>query len=60
VAAFGNTVHVAGQDEALLQQALQPLLSQLPGLRCERAAANLEDVFISLIASAKDNFGGEA
>lgn len=60
VAAFGNTVHVAGQDEALLQQALQPLLSQLSGLRCERAAANLEDVFISLIASAKDNFGGEA
>jgi len=59
VAAFGNTVHVAGQDEDLLQQALQPLL-RLPGLRCERAAANLEDVFISLIASAKDNFGGEA
>ena len=58
VAAFGNAVHVAGQDPALLEQALTPLRA-LPGLRCTRADASLEDVFISLIAKARDNFAAE-
>jgi len=55
VAAFGNAVHVAGQDPALVQAAIAPLRA-LPGLRCERSQANLEDVLISLIARAPDNF----
>ncbi len=55
VAAFGNAVHVAGQDAALVEAALLPL-RQRAGLQIEAAPANLEDVFISLIATAPDNF----
>jgi ABC-2 type transport system ATP-binding protein len=56
VAAFGNTIHVAGQDDAALSAAIAPYRSQ-GGLSWSRAEANLEDVFISLIARADDNFG---
>jgi ABC-2 type transport system ATP-binding protein len=55
VAAFGNAVHVAGTDEGLLDAALQPLRAQ-EGIQIAPSQANLEDVFISLIATAKDNF----
>jgi ABC-2 type transport system ATP-binding protein len=55
VAAFGNAVHVAGQDEALLQQAIDRI-RQGHELQIEPTSANLEDVFISLIATAQDNF----
>ena len=55
VAAFGNAVHVAGQDSALVEQALDRL-RHIGGLRIEQTEANLEDVFISLIAAAEDNF----
>jgi ABC-2 type transport system ATP-binding protein len=59
VAAFGNALHVAGQDPAQVEKAIEPYRSQA-GLRWERADANLEDVFISLIGQAKDNFAGPA
>ena len=59
VTAFGSRLHVAGQDAALLRQALAPL-AQRPGLRVAPAEANLEDVFISLIGQAQDNFAGAA
>ncbi|WP_343638007.1 ABC transporter ATP-binding protein [Roseateles sp.] len=55
VAAFGNSLHVAGQDEAWLEEAIAPFRER-PGLRWERAEANLEDVFISLISRSPDNF----
>jgi ABC-2 type transport system ATP-binding protein len=55
VAAFGNAVHVAGQDATTLEAALANLRDR-PGLRVTPAEANLEDVFISLIARAQDNF----
>ncbi len=55
VAAFGNAVHVAGLDGALVEQALAPLRAQT-ALHITAAPANLEDVFISLIARAQDNF----
>ena len=55
VAAFGNTLHVAAQDEALLDAAVAPLRGR-SDLAWTRAGANLEDVFISLIARAQDNF----
>jgi len=55
VAAFGNTVHVAGQDGALVRKALDALRDR-PGLVITPAQADLEDVFISLIARAQDNF----
>ncbi|HEY0858072.1 MAG TPA: ABC transporter ATP-binding protein [Albitalea sp.] len=55
VASFGNALHVAAQDEALLAQAIAPYRER-PGLRWSRSEANLEDVFISLIGRAQDNF----
>jgi ABC-2 type transport system ATP-binding protein len=59
VAAFGNSLHVAGRDAALVERAIAPYRSQ-PGLRWTRSEANLEDVFISLIATAQDNFAGDS
>ncbi len=55
VAAFGNAVHVAALDGELLEQALAPLRHN-SALRLRSTPANLEDVFISLIARAQDNF----
>ena len=54
--AFGSRLHVAGKDAALLQQAVAPLAGRA-GLRVAPAEASLEDVFISLIGEAQDNFG---
>ncbi len=59
VAAFGNSLHVAGQDDAQLEAAIAPYRER-EGLRWHRAEPNLEDVFISLIGQAQDNFGGHA
>ncbi len=56
VAAFGHTVHVAGQDQAALDAAIAPWRTQRPDWRWTRTQANLEDVFISLIARTPDNF----
>lgn len=55
VAAFGNAVHVAGLDERLVLQALEELRHE-KNIRIETSRANLEDVFISMIAMAPDNF----
>jgi ABC-2 type transport system ATP-binding protein len=55
VTAFGNTLHVTGQDEAALEQALRPFFSE-EGLAWRRAQAGLEDIFIHLMADAQDNF----
>jgi len=48
---------VAGQDDAQLEAAIAPYRER-EGLRWHRAEPNLEDVFISLIGQAQDNFGG--
>jgi len=55
VTAFGNTLHVAGEDEAALEAAIAPF-RQEEGLVWKRAEATLEDVFIRLMAGASDNF----
>ena len=55
-AAFGSALHVAAHNRDALDQALTPLLSANPGLHIQDTEANLEDVFISLIAQARDNF----
>jgi ABC-2 type transport system ATP-binding protein len=55
VAAFGNTLHVAGEDPALLDAALAPLRKR-SDLHISESSADLEDVFISLIGRAPDNF----
>ncbi|MFZ6799526.1 ABC transporter ATP-binding protein [Undibacterium sp. Di24W] len=54
VAAFGNAVHVAGLDENLVIAALDKVRNDK--LTITPSSANLEDVFISMIASAPDNF----
>jgi ABC-2 type transport system ATP-binding protein len=59
VAAFGSALHVAGRDAEVLDAAIGPWRAE-PGLRWQRTDANLEDVFISLIAAAPDNFGKKA
>ncbi len=53
-AAFGNAVHVAGLDEDMVLAALDTIRHDT--LTITRSSANLEDVFISMIANAPDNF----
>ena len=54
VTAFGNTLHVTGDDPAALEAAIAPVRS-MPGLTWQRAEAGLEDVFIDLMRDAQDN-----
>ena len=55
VTAFGTSLHVSGHDSASLEGAVAPYRGQ-PGLDWQRAAPSLEDVFIDLMAGARDNF----
>jgi ABC-2 type transport system ATP-binding protein len=55
VTAFGNTLHVAGEDEAALAQAIAPFLDD-QDLEWHKAQASLEDVFIHLMREVSDNF----
>ncbi len=48
VALFGNSLHVSGSDEKLLQQAVDPLL-QDSAYECTLIQPTLEDVFIKLV-----------
>lgn len=54
VVAFGNTLHVSGRDAARLRSSLAPFLSA--GYRGQPVDSGLEDVFISLMESSRDNF----
>ncbi|WP_372659558.1 ABC transporter ATP-binding protein, partial [Hydrogenophaga sp.] len=58
VVAFGTALHVAGRDAAQLAESLAPL-QRKHGVRLFKARANLEDVFISLIDQAQDNYEPE-
>jgi len=53
VTAFGNTLHVTGEDATALEAAIAPLRSE-PALRWSRAEAGLEDVFIDLMRDAQE------
>jgi ABC-2 type transport system ATP-binding protein len=55
VTAFGNTLHVTGEDETALRQAITPFMRE-GELRWKQASPSLEDVFIHLMAGATDNF----
>jgi ABC-2 type transport system ATP-binding protein len=48
VTAFGNTLHVTGEDQAELGKAIAPFLS-VAGLSWAKAQPGLEDVFIHLM-----------
>ncbi len=54
VVAFGNLLHVSGRNQALLEASVRAGLG--PEQRAERVESRLEDVFISLMETAKDNW----
>jgi ABC-2 type transport system ATP-binding protein len=54
VVAFGTTLHVSGRDAAKLEAALTARRD--PRHEWRKVPASLEDVFISLMDRAKDNF----
>ena len=51
VTAFGNNLHVTGEDEAALERAIAPFRAD-PGFAWQRAEPTLEDVFIHLMPKA--------
>jgi ABC-2 type transport system ATP-binding protein len=55
VVAFGNTLHVSGRDAARLRTGLDPWMTG--SLRWRQIESGLEDVFIGLMETTKDNFG---
>ena len=55
VAPFGTSLHVSGRDAETLEAAITPYRDR-PGLAWTRSEASLEDVFIDLMAKARDNF----
>jgi ABC-2 type transport system ATP-binding protein len=55
VVAFGTTLHVSGRDPARLEAAIEAMRD--PHHEWTKVRASLEDVFISLMEQAKDNFG---
>jgi len=55
VAPFGTSLHVSGRDGSALEAAIAPYRDR-PGLDWQRAAPSLEDVFIDLMGTARDNF----
>ena len=52
VTAFGNTLHVTGEEPAALERAIAPFRDEA-GLRWREAAATLEDVFIHLMQTTE-------
>ena len=54
VAPFGTSLHVSGRDRAALEAAIAPYRND-PKLIWTADRASLEDVFIDLMAQAKDN-----
>ena len=48
VTAFGNTLHVTGEDAAALEKAIAPFLQE-PDMLWKKSLASLEDVFIHLM-----------
>jgi ABC-2 type transport system ATP-binding protein len=53
---FGSALHASGRDHAALATAIQHAVEGKP-LRAERIDTSLEDVFIYLMGSVKDNYG---
>jgi ABC-2 type transport system ATP-binding protein len=55
VVAFGNTLHVSGRNAAKLEATIGRVRDE--SHQWTQVRAGLEDVFISLMDQAKDNFG---
>src|SRR5258706_14846431 len=54
VVAFGTTLHVSGRDAEKLRASAAPFMTG--AFHWEPIESGLEDVFISLMETAKDNF----
>ncbi|HTX22176.1 MAG TPA: ABC transporter ATP-binding protein [Candidatus Aquilonibacter sp.] len=54
VVAFGSTLHVSGRDAEKLRASVSPWMTG--DYHWEKIESGLEDVFISLMETAKDNF----
>jgi len=54
VVAFGSTLHVSGRDGEKLRASVQPFMTN--EFQWKQISSGLEDVFISLMDTAKDNF----
>ena len=54
VVAFGSTLHVSGRDEAKLRESITPFMNG--DYHWKSIPSGLEDVFISLMETAKDNY----
>jgi len=54
VVAFGSTLHVSGRNAEQLRASVQPFMTN--EFRWKQISSGLEDVFISLMDTAKDNF----
>ena len=54
VVAFGTTLHVSGRDAEQLRASISPWMTG--AYHWEKIESGLEDVFISLMDTAKDNF----
>jgi ABC-2 type transport system ATP-binding protein len=54
VVAFGNTLHISGRHAQQLHTSLAP--ARVEPYRCQPITPSLEDVFISLMETARDNF----
>jgi len=54
VVAFGTTLHVSGRNAAQLRETIGPWMT--PAYHWEQIESGLEDVFISLMETAQDNF----
>jgi ABC-2 type transport system ATP-binding protein len=55
VAPFGTSLHVSGSNEKALEAAIEPYRKRR-GLIWTRSEPSLEDVFITLMGKAQDNF----
>ena len=55
VAPFGTSLHVSGREEGALEAAIAPYRKRR-GLDWKRSEPSLEDVFIDLMSTARDNF----
>jgi len=54
VVPFGTTLHVSGTDASALESAISS--ARTPGQKAERIPSSLEDVFIHLMETSRDNF----
>ena len=54
VVAFGTTLHVSGRDAEKLRASVSPFMGG--DYQWKQIVSGLEDVFISLMETAKDNF----